>query len=243
MQKQDKKSYYAIISADVRYDSSLAPAAKLLFGEITALCNEKGFCWASNSYFAKLYNKDIQTISRWVQQLIDGRHITSEIDKAAGNKRRLYLSAKMPIGIGKKVDTLSTKKRIAIDKNAEQNNKDNTTSKTTDNKNFSEPDLSSAKGRSKYGFTLLVRFGVDGQVAVSLVYKQHIPLESIENAIKNGLAKQHYSQKRGTQFVLGPGYIINALNRARGEGKLVALSAQARKLSLKINDGRRTATI
>jgi DnaD/phage-associated family protein len=74
-----QKNYYAIIPANVRYDKDLSPNAKLLYGEITALCNEKGYCWAGNSYFADLYGKDKSTIARWIKQLEDKGYITREV--------------------------------------------------------------------------------------------------------------------------------------------------------------------
>lgn len=74
-----KKSYYAIIPANVRYDKQLRANAKLLYGEITALCNEKGFCWATNSYFAELYEVSKETISRWISELVDRGYIKIEI--------------------------------------------------------------------------------------------------------------------------------------------------------------------
>src|SRR5690625_2327679 len=74
-----KKGYYAIIPANVRYDKSLRPNSKLLYGEITALCNEKGFCWASNSYFAELYEVSKETISRWISELVEKGYIHTEL--------------------------------------------------------------------------------------------------------------------------------------------------------------------
>ena len=90
------KSYYAIIPANVRYDKELTPNAKLLYGEITALCNEKGYCWASNVYFAELYKVSKTSISKWISQLTAKGYITSKIIYRDGTKiieeRRLYIT-------------------------------------------------------------------------------------------------------------------------------------------------------
>jgi len=75
-----KANYYAIIPADVRYDENLSPNAKLLFGEITALSNKKGYSWAQNRYFSDLYNVDVKTVSRWIKQLQDHNYIKTEIE-------------------------------------------------------------------------------------------------------------------------------------------------------------------
>ncbi len=82
-----KNSYYAIIPAIVRYDKSLTPNAKLIYGEITALCNERGYCWASNGYFSKLYEVDVRTISRWISQLNKKSYIKTQIIYDDGTKR------------------------------------------------------------------------------------------------------------------------------------------------------------
>ena len=64
----EKPNYYAIIPADVRY-ADITPNAKLLYAEITALLQMNGVCFASNSYFSKLYGKNKVTISRWISEL------------------------------------------------------------------------------------------------------------------------------------------------------------------------------
>ncbi len=71
-----KRSYYAVVPGFVRYDNNLVSGAKLLYGEITALCNEKGYCWATNEYFSKLYNVNKKTISRWLKGLSKAGYIT-----------------------------------------------------------------------------------------------------------------------------------------------------------------------
>ena len=86
---EEKKSYYAIIPANVRYDADLTPNAKLLYGEITALCNEKGYCWATNDYFAKLYNVSRVSISNWISALVKKGYLYSEMQYKEGTKEIL----------------------------------------------------------------------------------------------------------------------------------------------------------
>ncbi len=69
MNEESKNNYYAIIPATVRYNKDLKPNEKLLYGEITALANRYGYCYAQNRYFAELYNVSIETVSRWLSHL------------------------------------------------------------------------------------------------------------------------------------------------------------------------------
>ena len=95
---KEKPSYYAIIPANVRY-SDLKPNAKLLYGEITALSNKHGFCFASNNYFAELYNVNKNTISSWICDLKNKGFITVKIERDLRN-----VITKRCIGILKKMD-------------------------------------------------------------------------------------------------------------------------------------------
>ena len=82
-----QRSYYAIIPANVRYDKDLTPNAKLLYGEITALCNERGYCWATNDYFANLYGVSKTSISKWVNSLVQKGYVSSELIYKRGTKQ------------------------------------------------------------------------------------------------------------------------------------------------------------
>lgn len=94
--EEQQKAYYAIIPAEVRYDKDLPPNAKLLYGEITALCNDKGYCWAANQYFADLYHVKVWSISNWIKLLSQKNYIHLEIIYKEGSnqiiQRRLYIN-------------------------------------------------------------------------------------------------------------------------------------------------------
>lgn len=131
--EEQQKAYYAIIPAEVRYDEDLPPNAKLLYGEITSLCNEKGYCWASNQYFADLYKVSKITVSRWISTLNKKGYITIETLYKEGTKefigRRLYIT-NTPISknvnryIQNDLEGVNKIVNPPISKNAKDNNKD-----------------------------------------------------------------------------------------------------------------------
>lgn len=86
-------SFYAIIPAHVRYCKGLEPNAKLLYGEITALCTSEGYCWASNQYFADLYEVDVSSVKRWITSLKDNNFIKVDIESQGIKRtRKIWLS-------------------------------------------------------------------------------------------------------------------------------------------------------
>lgn len=161
-------NYYAIIPANVRYDKDLSANAKLLYGEITALSNGEGYCWATNSYFANLYNVSNETISRWISQLIKKGYIKSVIIYKNGTKeidlRKLYVG-NIPIDenvntpIDKNINTYCEKSHNPIDKNIntpiDENVKENNTSINTTSINIYSRviDYLNKKANTKYRAT------------------------------------------------------------------------------------------
>lgn len=83
---KEQPNYYAIISAEVRYDKNLTANAKLLYAEITALLNINGECFATNKYFANLYSKSTVTISKWISELVANGYISTHYIYKGGTK-------------------------------------------------------------------------------------------------------------------------------------------------------------
>ncbi|TYS91929.1 DnaD domain protein [Rossellomorea aquimaris] len=124
-----QKSYYAIIPANVRYDKDLTPNAKLLYGEITALCNERGYCWAGNGYFSDLYKVSKKSVSTWINQLISKGYITSELVYKEGSKEILYRYLRIVLG-GMEENVNTPMEEKVIDNNTSFNNTFNITTTT-----------------------------------------------------------------------------------------------------------------
>lgn len=116
---QSEPSYWVVIPADVRYDKQLKDKAKFLYGEISALCNKDGYCYATNKYFADLYNVKKETISRLLTQLKQRGYIEVKIEldeQTHQVKRRLiYLLTKKSIPIDNSLHG-------GIDKKVKENN-------------------------------------------------------------------------------------------------------------------------
>ena len=129
METTQNKGYIAIIPAVVRYDKDLKPSEKLLFGEISALMDSKGFCWASNKYFAELYGVAIETVSRWIAHLVKKGYVKSKIVYAEDGKTVLQrkLWAILPIldededPIDEKIKGIDEKIKTPIDEKVKEN--------------------------------------------------------------------------------------------------------------------------
>ena len=84
----ERPNYYGILPAVVRYDENLKPSEKVLFTELTALTQKEGYCFASNAYFAALYNVAVGTISLWLNSLQRQGHIKLIIEQ--NYRRKIY---------------------------------------------------------------------------------------------------------------------------------------------------------
>lgn len=170
----EHRSYYAIIPANVRYDKRLKPNTKLLYGEITALCNERGFCWAGNEYFADLYGVNKETISRWVSDLIKFGYLNREIIYKEGTNQIInrYLRINQyPI---------DEKRNTPIDEKVKDNN-------TSFNNTFNNIDHSSSKLKNDFDKLWKVYPRKKGKTAAFKHYKKAIKDGATNKQIQDGI--------------------------------------------------------
>ncbi len=146
---EERPSYYSILPSTVRYDKKLKANEKILYSEITVLCNKNGYCYASNEYFSNLYNVHKNTISLWINNLKSRGYIGTKIiyksDNKTVDKRIIFLSEiilkeiaenyceKHKEGINEIIDRYIQNHLDPINENIEENNTSINNNSTTTN--------------------------------------------------------------------------------------------------------------
>ena len=126
----ERPGYYGILPANIRYDKNLKPMEKIMYSELTALSNKNGYCNATNSYFAELYEVSKNTVSLWIGDLEKAGYIKTKLIYEPGTKnikeRRIYITNPITKNDDtyheKEVDPITKNDDTPITKNREDNN-------------------------------------------------------------------------------------------------------------------------
>ena len=119
---KEQPNYYSIIPAHVRYDKELKPMEVIMYGELTALSNKYGYSYASNNYFAELYNVHKKTVSTWISNLKEKGYFDTVVirdENMTVTERRIYITAPYPSNHG---EGYPQKSGDPIHKKTEENN-------------------------------------------------------------------------------------------------------------------------
>lgn len=74
-----ESSFFLILRYDILTDTRLTDFQKLLYAAITGLCRKNGYCWASNAYFEKLFNKGHSQVGAGISKLVELGYLKREI--------------------------------------------------------------------------------------------------------------------------------------------------------------------
>lgn len=96
--------YYCVIPAPIMRDGGLSSDEKILYGTVSGMAREKGYCWAGNDTLAKIFPdkegkpKDERTIRRWLNHLEEVGYIKRTLvyfeNTNQIKERRIYLTGK-----------------------------------------------------------------------------------------------------------------------------------------------------
>lgn len=102
---------------------------------ISSLTAEKGYCYASNSYLAKLFQIDEVSVSRKIKKLERKKYITIEYEKRGAEVTRRY------IRLTKMLTDRYQKCKSTINKNVKENNISNNIISIKNLTTYSEEEL------------------------------------------------------------------------------------------------------
>ena len=126
-----RPSYWAVLPAEIRYDDRIPANAKILYAEISSLTGSEGYCWATDDYFARLYQITERSVRRLLAALEDQGYIRIEEERENHNilaARRIFAGLNPLAGVAKpldknvhRVDPLDKKVR-PLDKKVQRHN-------------------------------------------------------------------------------------------------------------------------
>lgn len=96
IEKKKNSKICSIIPESVMFDNRLIANEKILLGSIMVLSSKTGYCFASNSYFAKNHNASKRSVSRWISHLNTLNYIGVEIIRNVSQEveeRKIYIRA------------------------------------------------------------------------------------------------------------------------------------------------------
>ena len=81
-----------ILIPDIVKISKIPAGAKILYGDILMLSKVKGYCFASNNFFADIYGVHVNSITNWINFLKINKFINTKykINHEGRSTRRLY---------------------------------------------------------------------------------------------------------------------------------------------------------
>ncbi|MEQ7217848.1 helix-turn-helix domain-containing protein [Vagococcus fluvialis] len=201
---KENPAYYAIIPSNVRYDEELSPNAKLLYGEISALCNQHGYCWASNEYFASLYKVSKISISKWVNQLKEKGFVFVKMNYKPGTKEILNRHISLvEYPIKEKFNTSITKVKEPIKEKFKDNNTINNTTNNIEH-HYDAATLASLKIRFEDIWEYYPKGRKQGKDKAYKAYKKAIQEGTTDQEIINGIEnykKQIKLQQTELKFI------------------------------------------
>ena len=126
------RSFYYVVPDAVMFCEGLTDKSRLIYGLITGLCTENGYCWANNNYFAELFKVSTETISRSISLLEKHGFVEVIVEAEKGNSRKIYLTESGIIPNNKNIkrsqqkhQEVLTKTSRGLDENVKHNTKVN----------------------------------------------------------------------------------------------------------------------
>ena len=203
---KEKPNYYAVLTSEVRYDNRLSDSEKLLYAEITSLSHKTGECWASNDYFANLYDVSISTIQRRISKLKKLGYIDVKFQYKKGSKEIEKRIVKIATTYGQNCYGGHSKSAMG---GHSKNDLDNNTSIEYYKNNNISPIVPLEKWFEEFWSCYPKKVG---KSVAKKSYEKKVTSEQIHNQILKDLEKRkHYEQwkKNNGQFILNPSTYLN----------------------------------